>query len=185
MRRIAGLAIGLLLVLVGLVTLGLLAFPPAAALRAELTERLTNETPEAKVAVYVRAVAKGDEVAALEAWVVPSGIAQSEVAARRERFTREWIGRRMQPNLTIQAIEWWRTCCEPSVTQDLRNAGGARVRVLWNDQSGTAESYFFDVFARGGAYWGEALGFPARQWEIREVYPAGVEPLYWKFSSRP
>ncbi len=40
--------------------------------------------------------------------------------------------------------------------------------------------YMFDVFARGKTCWeGDSLCLP-RRWALRDVYPAGEEPIFWR-----
>lgn len=80
----------------------------------------------------------------------------------------------------ILDVEWWRTCCEPGVIDDLRNAGFARLRVAIGGAPGKKIGYVFDVLD-GATYWGEMMGCPFRHWEIIDTHPEGEEPLYWKW----
>lgn len=148
-----------------------------------LCERITGETPQAKATAYVRAVARGDEKAALELWEVPSPPDQEQLQAlaeRREQVTSELIAARVEPDFILLDAEWWTTCCEPSVTPDPRSAGGARMTVQLLDKEGSPAIYVLDVFVRDGPYWGAAAGYPFRHWALRDVYPEGQEPLYWR-----
>jgi len=43
--------------------------------------------------------------------------------------------------------------------------------------------YVFDVFVRGNTYWGAAMGYPPREWLLRDVYPDGQAPLFWPFKN--
>jgi hypothetical protein len=159
-------------------------FPPS--LRATIQETLTNESPEAKIRAYVQAVARGDEGAALNVWELPTGDGEEKLfpglGARRLDITRALLNN-IQPRFEIRAIEWWRTCCEPGVIDTPRDAGGARVSVELFDTRGSAQPYHFDVFVRGGAYWGAAEDYPAREWVLRDVYPADSRALFWKFDA--
>jgi hypothetical protein len=173
----------------GLLGAGLMLFPPTAALRATVIERISGETPEAKIEAFGRAIARGDEQTArnvweLPAWELPDG-RSVELQARRERVTRELMAKGIQATSAILDIEWWRTCCEPGVINDSHNAGGARVRVQLLDRDGAPLSYTFDVFTREQPYWGEAMGCPPRQWVVRDVYPSGEEPLFWRWIYEP
>jgi len=59
------------------------------------------------------------------------------------------------------------------------------VTVQFLDGAGRPSLYTFDLFTRGGAYWGGAMGYPARQWALRDVYPAADEPLFWRLVYEP
>lgn len=143
-----------------------------------LVERVSGETPQAKVASYLALVARGEQDKALALWPASEWLGP-EYEARRHSVTTEL--ERLGPELSHQVlkIEWWGTCCEPHITTDSRGAGFAR---LWVEVSegDEAKRYVFDVFTRFG-YWGEMEGYPVRYWQIVEVYPAGEEPLYWRW----
>ncbi len=185
MKRIllALLLSGLLLLAFGLgVAVG--TGQPPAALFATVVENATGETPQAKIGVYMRAIYRGDQRAALAAWELPDWKMPDEqagaLAARREPVTRELMAGRLAPTYQLLSVQWWGTCCEPRVIRDSREAGGARVDVQFLDPSGAPVVYRFDLFTRGGAYWGAAEGYPARQWVLRDVYLASEEPVYWR-----
>jgi hypothetical protein len=55
------------------------------------------------------------------------------------------------------------------------------VKVLLRVRGGAEPTYVFDVFNRGGTYWGAALDYPPRQWALRDVYADGEVPLFWRF----
>ncbi len=175
----------------GLSLLSLWLSGPTAggALRASLLERIRGETPEARIEAYVDAVLRGDEAAALAAWKVPAEDGADEqsnlLRQRRQEVTRTLIAADLDSEYMITRTEWWRTCCEPGVTCDPRSAGGARVRVQFLDQDGLPVTYVFDVFHQDGAYWGAAAGYPPRRWALRDVYPRGEEPLYWRWVYTP
>jgi len=147
-----------------------------------LVERVIGETPQAKVSSYLTLVARGEQDKALALWPASEWLGP-EYEARRHSVTTEL--ERLGPELSHQVlkIEWWGTCCEPHIMTDSRGAGFAR---LWVEISGgdEARQYVFDVLVRGGAYWGEWEGYPVRHWQIVEVYPAGEEPLYWRWPGR-
>jgi len=146
-------------------------------------DRLTGETPSAKVAAYVGAVARGDEATALRLWELPStNLPDGRAAAlgrRRMDVTRALIAAGVRSDVTIRSVEWWRTCCEPGVIADPGEAGGARLQIQLVDRQGSALRYVVDVFDRDGAYWGAAAGNPARHRVVRDVYPADQPPLFW------
>jgi len=154
------------------------------SLRLTLVEQITGNNPEARIERYVHAVLRGDEEAALKIWELPSWKAQESrseaLAERRAAITRELIRNGIQNEYLIRDTEWWRTCCEPSVICNGRAAGGARVTVQFIDGQGLPVSYIFDVFHRDGSYWGSAMRYPTRHWVLRDVYPSGDEPLYWR-----
>lgn len=146
-------------------------------LRYYLLERATGNQPQAQIAAFVQAIVREDRSTAAELWEV--GQPQSELARRRERVIDDLLAAGIRPDYLILGVEWWTTCCEPSVTCDSRNAGGARIRVQFVDKNGSPLPYTFDVFVREQPYWGAAAGYPPRGWVIRDVYPHGEEPLFW------
>ncbi len=153
------------------------------AFYATAVETLTGETPEAKIGAYVQAVLRGNEQGALATWELlnpdPMPARAEQLSARREAVTRELVSAHFQRDYRILNIQWWGTCCEPRVINSPRDAGGARVTVQFLDDKGLPSLYVFDVFTRGGAYWADALGYPPRQWVLRDVYRFDDKPLYW------
>jgi hypothetical protein len=157
-------------------------------LRYYLLEQPTGNQPQAQVANFVQAIVRGDNSSALKLWEIhddsPSGI-QSELGKRRGSVISNLIATGITPDYTILGVEWWTTCCEPSVTCDSRNAGGARIKVQFLDKNGSPILYTFDVFTREQPYWGGAEGYPPRDWAIRDVYPNDQEPLFWLLIYEP
>lgn len=45
---------------------------------------------------------------------------------------------------------------------------------------GATLTYIFDVFTLGGTCWEGDTFCPPRRWALRDVYPAGEEPLFWR-----
>jgi len=148
-------------------------------LRYYLLERPTGNQPQARIAAFVQAIVRGDRSTAIELWEVRDTYTHSELVRRQERVISDLLAAGIRPDYLILDIEWWTTCCEPSVTCDSRNAGGARIRVQFLDRNGLPILYTFDVFAREQPYWGSAAGYPARDWVIRDLYPHGQKPLFW------
>ena len=152
-------------------------------------ERINGETAQAKVAGYVRTVARGDQRAALAVWELPGWEGrdgwQTALSDRRQKVTDELLTAGISSEFTIRNAEWWSTCCEPSPTHNPREAGGARFHVRLLRHDGSPLCYVFDVFVRDGAYWGAAEGYPPRQWALRDVYSLGQEPLFWRWVSEP
>ena len=159
------------------------------SVRLTLLERITGNTPETRTRTYVRAVLRGDEEAALTAWVLPSwelpNGRSTALAERRQAIIPEMIAADLQDDFLILDTEWWRTCCEPGVICDSLNAGGGRVSVQFLDQQGLPVTYIFDVFHRDGSYWGDAMGYPRRHWVLRDIYLRGEEPLFWRLVYEP
>lgn len=162
------------MILVGLAVLG-----PGLSLGAgnRLIEQVTGQTPQARIAAYLEAIAQGDRQAALDLWS-PAGPDSPELEARRRAVTAALLAH--GPTLAYQVldVEWWRTCCEPGVIEDANEAGGARVRVRLYGGNLPARVYVFDLLVPGG-YWGEVMGNPPRTWAINDVYPEGQAPLVW------
>lgn len=153
-------------------------FAPVLGPVNHLVERVSGETPQAKVSSYLALVARGERDKALALWPANEWPG-AEYEARRHSVTTEL--ERLGPELSHQVlkIEWWGTCCEPHITTDSRGAGFAR---LWVEVSGGNEpkQYVFDLFVPGG-YWGWMEGYPVRHWPIVDIYPAGEEPLVWRW----
>ncbi len=174
MRTEAVVAIFLALILAVLALLS----PPGAA----FLERVLGESPDARVAAYVRAVARGDERAAEALWKVPSSLPGQSIERLQERrraVTRELATRNLHPTFEVLQTEWWSLCCEPHVVDDSRCASGARMTVQLTADDSSTLTYVFDVFARGGSCWDDDLRLP-RRWVLRDVYPVGAEPLFWR-----
>lgn len=160
-----------------------------SAFCSTVIERVSGETAQAKVAAYVRAVARGDERAAFAVWELPSWEGydgwHTTLSERRQQVTDELMTAGIGSEFTILNVEWWGTCCEPSPTHNPREAGGVRFRVRLLGHDGSPLCYVFDVFVRDGAYWGAAAGYPPRQWALRDVYSQGQEPFFWRWVSEP
>jgi hypothetical protein len=152
-------------------------------LRYFLLEQPTGNLPQAKIAAFVQSVVQGDQTAALKLWEVSdrsSPEQQNAMGIRRESVIFDLVSAKINPEYMILGIEWWTTCCEPNVTHDSRNAGGARIKVQFLDKNGLPILYTFDVFTREQPYWGDALGYPPRDWVIRDVYSDDKKPLFWR-----
>jgi len=151
-------------------------FAPVLGPVNRLVERVSGETPQAKVSSYLALVARGDRDKALALWPANERLGP-EYEVRRHSVTTELEALGPELSHRVLKIEWWTNCCEPQVITDSRGAGFAR---LWVEVSGGNESrqYIFDLLVRG-SYWGEMKGYPVRHWQILEVYPEGEEPLVW------
>lgn len=136
----------------------------------------SDPPPETRVKAYLEATARGDALQALEVWQLCCSPTQ-DLEARRVALTRELAAAGAGQQVRIEFIEWWRTCCEPGIISDLRNAGRARMSVSATDRAGRTHELIFDIWTKDGAYWGEAAGFPRRDWTLREVYPRGERSL--------
>jgi len=148
-------------------------------------ETLTGHTPKATILAYLESVRRGDREGALSQWQLPEWQEAlperyAELSRRRESVTEALLKAHFSDDPRILDTEWWTTCCEPHVTCDSSNAGGARVWVQLIDDSGDPLAYWFDVFARQQPYWGDALGNPLRRWIIRDIYPVEEDPLFWR-----
>lgn len=147
-------------------------------------EKITNETPEAKINAYIQAVSKGDKETALKIWEYPTWNLESNdyilLKERREKATDELIKEKITSNFTITNIEWWSTCCMPSIISNSNGAGGARAKVELTDINNKKNIYIFDIFVRETHYGGATEEPKLRHWVIRDIYPLGEEPLFWK-----
>ena len=156
--------------------------PPLACFINPLIERVTGETPEAKVAAYLEATRQGDEIAAYNCWLPTTDPPSPEYEARRQAVMKTISALGSGLSFRVLNVEWWRTCCEPGVIDDPKNAGFTRLRVTVGGSAEDGISYVFDVLAIGGSHWGEMMGCPVRHWEIIDAYPESEEPLYWMWS---
>lgn len=148
-------------------------------LRHYLLERSTVNQPQAQIAKFVRAIVQDERKKALGLWEIRSPDAESKLTRRREAIISELVHAGISPDYRVLEVEWWTTCCEPTVTCDSRSAGGARIKVQFLDVHGEPILYIFDIFTREQPYWGAAVGYPPRSWVIRDVYPSQEEPLFF------
>jgi hypothetical protein len=142
----------------------------------------TGNSPQAKVAAFVDPVIRGDKTAAIKLWEVngkSNPERQRAIEKRRESVISDLVATKIKPDFMIREIEWWTTCCEPNVTNNSRNAGGARIKVQFLNQYGSPITYIFDIFTREQPYWGAAEGYRPRDWVIRDVYPEDKKPIFW------
>ena len=152
-------------------------FAPVLGPVNRLVERVSGETPQAKVSSYLALVARGDRDEALALWPANERLG-SEYEVRRHSATTKLEALGSELSHRILKIEWWSTCCEPNIITDSRGAGFAR---LWVEVSrgDEARQYVFDLLAPPMPYLGRWEGYPVRHWQILDVYPVEEEPLYW------
>ena len=146
-------------------------------------EKIKNETPQAKIELYLQAVSKGDKEEALTLWEFPnwwdsSFVGFNQLKDRREKITNRLIGAKINSDFTITKIDWWNTCCMPSIIDDSNRANGVRVYVQLIDSDDNKLNYVFDVFVLEDR---EKLGIgdSIRHWILRDVYSENEEPLFW------
>jgi hypothetical protein len=147
-------------------------------LRYYLLEHSNVNPLQAQIAQFVQAITRNEPSVAMELWEIANVDTRDEMTRRRENVISDLVNAGIQSDYMILRVEWWTTCCEPSVTCDSRNAGGARMQVQFLDRHGDPMLYTVDVFTRK-AYGGAAAGYPPREWVLRDVYPYGEEPLFW------
>jgi hypothetical protein len=135
-----------------------------------------RDTAEARVELYLAAIERGDEAAAIAAWGVGAGGDRQELEARRAEVTRA-LASQSPRSYRIEHIEWWSMCCEPHIIASGRLATGARMTVGIDDAR-----YVFDVFADDREHVYD--GLPPRGWVLRDVYPSGAAPIYNRFPGR-
>lgn len=152
-------------------------FGPGPAIVA----RITADTPEAQLDLFIGAVERGDIERARSLWVIPGGYNEplrSALEARRLAVT-EGLARARPASHTIERAQWWGTCCMPHVIATSAGAGGVRYRVSFAGVGG----YVVDIFAMDTSWLYD--GQPARGWAVRDVYPANEMPVYWTWSDDP
>jgi hypothetical protein len=165
-----------------------LAIQNNTELRYFLFEQATANLPQSRISAFVQSIVQGDKTKALKLWEIngdPSSEQQIALTKRRENVISDLLSAKIEPEYMVLDIEWWGTCCEPSVTNDSRSAGGARIRVQFIDKHGLPILYIFDVFTREQPYWGSAEGYQPRDWVIRDVYPYDQNPMYWLLIYEP
>lgn len=117
---------------------------------ASLIERLSGNSPQTRIASFVEAVV-GDPSAAVQLWETePSAI---ELSRRPESVVAYLIAADIAPDYMILDIDWWTTCCEPSVICNSREAGGSRITVQFMDRNRQPMLNTFDVFPISRAHW--------------------------------
>lgn len=142
----------------------------------------TGNSPQARITAFVNPVVRGNKTAALKLWEVDGRSLperQKVMGIRRTSVVADLVSAKIKPDFRIREVEWWTTCCEPNVTNDSRNAGGARIKVQFLNQYGSPITYIFDVFTREQPYWGAAEGYRPRDWVIRDVYSEDKKPIFW------
>lgn len=172
-----------LIIMVAFSIIGIYIFSVTGILNPAI-EKIINETPEAKISAYLQAVSMGDKEAALKIWEYPTWNLESGdyvlLKDRREKVMDELTKGKVASNFTILDIEWWNTCCIPSITDNHSTAGGARIKVKLTDENNIAKIYIFDILTRE-PYSGGVIDEPKlRHWVIRDIYLLGEEPLFWK-----
>lgn len=153
-----------------------------------LLELPPRNQPQARVEAFIKAIHNNDASSALNLWEIEAPAGADPPGAlhkRRDELISQLMARGVRDEFLVLDIEWWTTCCEPSVTNNSRNAGGARMRVQLLDQQGNPLSVTFDVFTREQPYWGDAAGNPRRDWVIRDVYIPEQQPLFWRMVYEP
>ena len=146
-------------------------------------EKIKNETPKAKIELYLQAVSEEDEKTALNLWEFPDWWDSSftgfdQLKDRREETTDKLIKAKVSSDLTITKIDWWSTCCMPSIVDDFNRADGARVYVQLIDFDNNKLNYVFDVFV-SKRHREPGIGDSIRHWTVRDVYSENEEPLFW------
>lgn len=165
-KRASNVVISILILILIIAAIFWLVYTPNGKL---LRERMTGETPQAKLETYVHAVATGNQGTALDQWELPQLSNQEQLNAlteRRKQVTSDLLAAELSPKFRILHIQWWWTCCEPDVLEESRGAGGARIQVQLLDKKSLPLIYIFDIFVRNLPYWGTAEGYPLRHWEF-------------------
>lgn len=137
---------------------------------APFVEKITNETPEAKISAYLQAVSRGDKETAFSFWERPVSGASSEyktlVEERKQKAINEFIDAKISSDFKIINTEWWTTCCVPSILKDSNGAGRAVItaELQINNEK---KVYVFNVFAEG--YEPPIPNSLGRHWAISDV----------------
>ena len=149
-----------------------------------LVERLLNQSPQARLAEYMRAVSRGDGEAAMACWRADAArLAGGEV--RRAGVTQELL-ELGGVGYDILEVQWWSTwCCVPCVAQDPRSANVAFLRV-----EVAGREYVFEARARNLLGGDPRVSTPVRGWALGDVFRGDGRPLdaqdpphYWSYYS--
>lgn len=137
-------------------------------------EKIKNETPEAKVAAYIQAVAENNKEKALSFWDISESYELNleycnEIRDLGKQVTKKLIEKKIKSDFTITHIEWWSTCCVPRIIENPCVAGEAKVYVQLTDSNNAKSIYIFDVIVPGG-YDGGLSGHSVRHWVISDIY---------------
>lgn len=141
---------------------------------ALIQEQLEDKTPEDQISLYISAVSKGNKTTALDLWKLskketyPSSEYYDNLVGRRNDITNELIDKKISRNFIIKEIEWWNTCCMPSITKNSRIAGYAKIKTELINSNGQKFEYIFEIEVPGG-YDGGLTKHYARKWEIVDI----------------
>ena len=164
---------------VGAVGLSLL-LRGSSSFQAAVLDRAASG-PRAQVHAFVAALREPDASRAESLWVIDETWPAEKRQALSERRTdvvAHLLASGVASEYTVLHVQWWNTCCEPSITCDWPNAGGARLTVQFLDAEGMPVQYTFDVFAKDDPYEASIPGLPQR-WILRDVYRLGEQPIFW------
>lgn len=138
---------------------------------------------------YLVPLSEHDIQRALHVWEVPEELPKERLSAlnqRKQEITAFLAKSNVDSTYSILDMQRWNPpCCEfsfPGVTDSYTLAIGVRVKVqLINKDGDPIGIYNFDIFAPPSKYahWGETV-----YWRIRDVYPEGNEPLYWRYLAK-
>jgi hypothetical protein len=115
----------------------------------------------------------GDESGALSTWKLwDCCVERPALEARRTGLTKELADLGVGSTYRILFTEWWTTCCMPTVIDDPKHAGRARIFVSATDRSGEEHELVFDVEAE------KSISITGARhdlgpWILREVYRRG------------
>ncbi|MDD3191000.1 MAG: hypothetical protein PHI66_04925 [Candidatus Pacebacteria bacterium] len=139
-------------------------------------EKITRQTPEAKIEDYIKAVAAGDSEGAYAEWDIPqmddSSVLSEDyykgLEIQKKEMTQYLIDKKINSEFKIRKIEWWSTCCGPHAIENSRAAGRAKFYVDLTDSGGSVSSYVFDLSVPGG-YDGGLTSHYVRHWNIDSI----------------
>jgi len=160
----------------------------------QLIEQKENKTPQAEIAQYFDAITKSDELKALESWQLLKEEDWSLnpenyylLKERRNNITEELIKKKIS-HFQIENIKWRNTDFDigyfisgADINNDCRSelADSAQVKVQLTDFDNNKPEYIIDVFVQEiGSKTNKRDYSLLRNWEIRDIYPQGQEPLF-------
>lgn len=138
-------------------------------------------TPQHTLDAYFTAIDGEDTPQALSLWEAPvADVFDSEERESRAKFVTERLISEQVKEYDIFDVEWWSTCCEPSVICQPSRVGPGVVRVKTTIYPVVGDAYRLD-FDLSQSYPITPTGELLEGWIIRDAYTTSEDPLFWRW----
>jgi len=140
-----------------------------------IVARVSGDEPDATLTRFADAVSNGDLARARSLWIVgpnETPVFRARIERRQVETWQTLAGFVGRP-YSVERVQWWSTCCMPSVIAGREGASAAR---YWVRFDGSLRPYVVTLIASDTQWMLE--GAPARGWAVREVHLDGEEPIY-------